>query len=53
MSELANEYNRMTLDEMIWQITMNSNYTEKALVKMSDEKIIELYQVKVLKEQQS
>lgn len=43
----------MTLDEMIWQITMNSHFTEEALVKMSDERIIDLYRVKVLKENQS
>lgn len=41
------EFNRLERDDMIWQIMMATRYTEAALVKLSDEKLIELYKAKV------
>lgn len=35
-------------DYLIWEISMNSRYTEEALKKMTDEELEELYQVKVV-----
>lgn len=48
---MPNEYDRMTLQDMIWQLTMNTKFTEEALIKMPTEKILELYRVKVLGEE--
>lgn len=39
--------NRMDRDQMIFQIMVNTRYTEEALQKLSDEKIIEMYKLKV------
>lgn len=42
--------NRLTRDDMIWQIEMNSNYSISALKRMTDKDLIELYKRLVLKE---
>ena len=44
---MNNSLNRMDRDQMIFQIMVNTLYTEEALNKLPDEKIIELYQLKV------
>ncbi|WP_285865157.1 hypothetical protein [Lederbergia lenta] len=41
------EFNRTDRRDMIWQIMMVTRYTEEALVKLTDEKLIELYKAKV------
>ena len=42
--------NQLTRDDMIWQIEMNSNYSIRALRRMTDKDLIELYKRLVLKE---
>lgn len=37
-------------EDMIFQLTMNTRYTEEALSKLSNEKLIELYQTRVEQE---
>lgn len=44
---MSETLNRMDREQMIFQLTMNTRYTESALEKLSDEKLIELYKVKV------
>lgn len=39
--------NRMDREQMIFQIMVNTRYTTEALEKLADEKIIELYKLKV------
>lgn len=43
------EFNRLERDDMIWQIMMATKYTEAALVKLSDDKLIDLYKAKIQK----
>lgn len=38
---------RMDRDVVIWQIMMRTKYTEEYLSSLSDEKLIELYKLKV------
>ena len=45
---MAESLNRMDREQMIFQIMVNTRYTEAALEKLSDEKIIELYKLKVI-----
>ena len=42
--------NQLTRDDVIWQIEMNSNYSIRALKRMADKDLIELYKRLVLKE---
>ena len=42
--------NRLSREDMIWQIEMNSNYSVRALHRMTDKDLVELYKRLVLKE---
>lgn len=39
--------NRMDRDQMIFQVMVNTRYTEELLEKMSDKELLELYKLKV------
>ncbi|GIN74006.1 hypothetical protein J14TS2_44810 [Bacillus sp. J14TS2] len=43
---------RIDREQLILQIALNTKITEEALLKMDDKRIIDLYKVKVLKEEQ-
>lgn len=42
-----NVYNRTSRDDLIWQLMLNTKYTEEALEKMTDKELLEMYRVHV------
>lgn len=44
---MTEKLDRMDREQMIFQIMVHTRYTEEALQRLSDEKIIEMYRIKV------
>lgn len=40
-------YNRTNRDDLIWQLMLNTKYTEEALEKMTDAELLQMYRVHV------
>lgn len=48
---MSNEFNRLDREQMIFQIMMNTRYSEDVLKNMPNDELEELYKLKVEKQQ--
>lgn len=48
---MSQELSNLDRELMIMQIMMNSRFAENALLKMSDTELVDLYKVKVLRDE--